>query len=262
MSTYGVIYDKFWDGASGLCIREHGGRAGQLCAVYLLKNSQDNMLGLYPLNLQIMRVTIGTLSAKEIERGIVAAGRACFADYDVTTGHVWVRELATYRLNLNGDPLKSSDKRAIGAANLFAKIKLNPFSSKFYRKYKGQIPSLTSPRRYEGVWKPLRSPFDEARKPETEPVTETEPLQQIKSEQVDQDPRADARPVHKALQKVAHDVLDEIAEEQKFDPRDVEDGEIRERMKLMAAERLLIYDSTSIRAALDAAVKTRAKRSA
>lgn len=154
MAAYGVLYDSFWDGPTGVALRELGGQAAQLCAFYLLKNRQDNMIGLYPLDLVSMRNTIGTLSQEDLERGLIACGRALFAEYDTVTGHIWVRELARYRMGFDRKPLSNADNRALGAAKLYRDAAPNPFLTPFFTKYRRNIPNLKR-RTYQGACKGL-----------------------------------------------------------------------------------------------------------
>jgi len=184
-TPYGIIYDSFFDGPTGVAIRELGGVEGQLCSTYLLKNRQDNMIGLYPLDLAVMRTTLGTLSPEQIVRGMVACARATFADYDTLTGYVWVRELARFRLSLTGEPMNEKDRRAIGVNKLYRAAKPNPFLKAFYSKYRRDFPFLER-RGYQGACKGL-SDLEKPYNINHLPLTSN---QEIKSDQEIKIPRA------------------------------------------------------------------------
>ena len=256
MSAYGVMHDTFWDGPTGRQIQQFGGRAGELCAAYLLKNHDDNMIGLYALNLVVMRERVGTLKMPEIMHGMVACGRSGYADYDRGTGYVWVRELAHYRLNLAKGPLKKEDNRIVGAQKLYARAKDNPFLGPFFTRYRREL-HLSKGRRFQGTADLLWSPSEAPSKPETD----TRISNRTRDHQGDQKHRADARPTHALLVKLWHTVLDDS--EAGLIPY-TDFSSLHEEVKSRAAKAGLDYGAAEIGAAIvtayDSALEQRKKR--
>jgi hypothetical protein len=260
MSHYGILLPGFWDGETGRAIADLGGRDAQLVALYLMSNQDATMIGLYRARLSIVRERIGTLPAKALERALVACGEAKFADYDVATEHVWVREMAKFRLGLLKGPLDRKDKRAIGAARLYDKLPPNPFLGPFFKRYRTDL-HLSKARVYRGAWERLGSPFDGPPKPVIESgsdlsnqITGDQGSVAGEDQQADQKPRADARDSHRVLLKFAHEVLEQP------DATTVDEGELCNRIKDKAAAGRIVYDGRACQKALDAARGTRARR--
>lgn len=160
MSQYGILLPGFWGGDTGKAIADLGGAPAQLLALYLTANPDGNMIGLYPIELPVVRVRIRTLSTKAMAGAFDALQGAGFADFDASTSVVWVREMAKFRLGLHQHPLKRHDNRVIGAAKLYAQVKPNPFLEPFFERYEGDL-HLTTCRAFKGV----ASPFEGASKP-------------------------------------------------------------------------------------------------
>jgi hypothetical protein len=255
MSHYGILLPGFWDGDTGRTIARAGGSAAQLVALYLMSNQDANMIGLYRARLPIVRERIGTLPAKGLERALLACGQAAFADYDVTTEHVWVREMAKYRLALHKGPIDRKDKRAEGAKRLYEKAAPNPFLVPFFKRYRTDL-HLSKARVYKGSWQPLTSPLSAPLKPEgaSKPDISNQDQdhrdQESEDQQEGQDQREDA---HRVLVRLAHDTLTEH-------PSDV--VEQKEDLKTRAARANIPYDAEDIRKALDSAEAQRRRRSA
>ncbi len=173
MSQYGILLNGFWDGDTGRQIARAGGCAAQLVAVYLMQNPDANMIGLYPVRLAVIQNRIETLSAKAIRKAVGTLSDVGFADYDLATEHVWVREMAKFRLGLHRQALKKDDNRVKGAQALYRNARPNPFLSQFFKRYRKDL-HLSEPRRFEGTAEPLKSPSEGPSKPVTGSVTEAE----------------------------------------------------------------------------------------
>ncbi len=171
MSHYGILLPSFWDGETGPAIARAGGSDAQLVALYLMSNTHANMIGLYRAKLDIIRVQIGSLSAKALERGLAACREADFADYDMETEHVWVHEMAKFRLGLHKKPIDRKDNRATAAQRLYEKLTPNPFLGPFFKRYRRDL-HIPKARGYKGPAKllgsPLPSPFEAPSKPVTD----------------------------------------------------------------------------------------------
>lgn len=150
VSQYGVAKDGWWEGTTGRDVADLGGKDAQILAFYLFKNPDDNMIGLYQARLPIIKERIRTLTVKAIEKAFAVLARTEFAEYDTSTEHVWVRELAKYRLGLYKKPLPADDKRVIHAIGLYERAKDNPFLEPFYRRYRSDL-HLPKLRRFRGL---------------------------------------------------------------------------------------------------------------
>lgn len=248
MSAFGVFFDTFFDGETGKAIAEFGGKDAQIVAMYLVKNRDDNMIGLYPINWNIARERIGTLSIRQVERAVVAIGEAKFADYDVATGYVWVRELARFRLRLDGKPLEEKDKRLIGAQALYTKARSNPFLQPFYERYRREL-RLKRPAAFKGEWRQLgrgREGASEVLGSQRSEIRD-QGSEAERAYQGDQDQRTDVRDAHAVLVKLCHAVLDDI------DAGTVPADETKDEVKARAAKAGIAYDATAITKALDSA---------
>lgn len=149
MAHYGILLPGFWGGDTGQKIAEMGGKAAQLLAVYLTANPDANMIGLYPIELVVIRARIRSLTGPEIVKAFSVLHAAEFADYDDATKVVWVREMAKFRLGTAGGPLDRGDKRVKGANNLYKAIKPNPFLRPFFERYSTDL-HITRCRDFEG----------------------------------------------------------------------------------------------------------------
>jgi hypothetical protein len=263
VSYYGILLPGFWDGETGEAIAKAGGSQAQLVALYFMANQDANMLGLYRARLPMIRERIRTLSAKALERAIMACGEAQFADYDLTTEHVWVREMAKYRLGLHNGPIKPDDNRTKGAIHLYAKLPANPFLGPFFKRYRADL-HLPKARTYQGPWKPLGSPPKGPSKPLGSPFQapwkpdnskqRTDHSTQVQNEQLDQEQCADA---HRVLVKLAHLVLDALNPDAEWPPI----SELCERLKDAAARYGLPHRTgREITAAMDSAIAQRQRR--
>lgn len=133
-SYYGVIFPEFWTGRTGRELRECGGKDAQLLALYLATNRHANMIGLYRLNIDDVRYETG-LGAKALERGFASSQATRFATYDAASCHVWVFQMARFRLGLkSGEALHPDDRRVVGVNKLYHGIDGNPFLGEFFTR--------------------------------------------------------------------------------------------------------------------------------
>jgi hypothetical protein len=259
VSHYGVLLPGFWDGETGPAIARAGGAPAQLVALYFMSNQDANMLGLYRARLPMIKERIRTLSVKQLERAIAACAEAKFADYDTVTEHVWVREMAKYRLGLHNGPLKADDNRCKGAIQLYAKLPDNPFLGPFFKRYRKDL-HLSKGRTFPGPSKPLGSPFRAPWKPDnSKQYSDPGPRDQIQGkQQLDQEQCADAHASHlRVLVKLAHAVLDDISVDADAPPI----SELCERLKDAAAQYGIRYDlSRDVTKAMDSAMAQRQRR--
>lgn len=154
-----MIWPSYFDGATGREIVRLGGAEAQACGAYLMCAYEANMLGLYRLPLAILQVRLGSLKPKRLERALCALGSAGFADYDRITEHVWVRQMAFYRLGLEEGGLERADNRVKHARRLYEDAEPNPFLGAFYHRYRADL-HLTKERTYTGPAAVLRLPDD------------------------------------------------------------------------------------------------------
>lgn len=279
MSQYGILLPSFWGGATGREIAERGGKDAQLVAVYLTANQDANMIGLYPVELDVMRVRIRSLSLKALARALDVLGQVAFADYDRRTSIVWVREMAKFRLGLHVGPLDVKDNRVKGAQRLYRDCVPNPFLAPFFDRYGAEL-HLPVRRTFEptpngGPFKPLPTPFEGASEPfkgASKPVTEAVPgtaaVPRAEINPAEQDQRA-VRAVRtlrtvqanaelteskrlELLTKIAHTELDRAS--------DRPDSDIAADIKDVAARIKMPYDSTLVGKAIASARSQRAAR--
>lgn len=217
MSHYGNLYPEYFGGDTGLRIAELGGANAQVVGLYLTSNNDATMIGLYPIELIVMRARIASLKPKQIIDALAALEAADFALFDAGTGFVWVKEMAKYRLQLNLRPLDPHDNRVKHAQKKYAECRPNPFLGPFFDRYRKDL-HLQKRRDFEGdrkaLGEPLRRGLQGASKPVTEAGAGTGPgsatgNSRPQSEQGDQDQRADSRAAFAYVVKRAHEVLDQ-----------------------------------------------------
>jgi hypothetical protein len=134
MSHYGIILPQFWRGETGREIRTNGGKDAQLTALYLMSCHSATMIGLYALPLRELRSDTG-IGLKGLVRAFTALTAVGYAEYDARTEHVWVREMAKIRLQLDRAALDPKDNRVKGAQRLYEKLIENPFLEPFFDRY-------------------------------------------------------------------------------------------------------------------------------
>lgn len=135
-SYYGIVFPEYWTGRTGRAIQKKGGKDAALLGLYLTTNRLANMIGLYRLTPDII-VHETPLKLGAIEKAFEVLAAEEFAEYDAASEHVWVREMARFRLNLRDDrpSLDKDDKRVVGVQRLYHGIDDNPFLQPFYEKY-------------------------------------------------------------------------------------------------------------------------------
>lgn len=135
-SYYGIVWPGYWTGRTGRAIQKKGGKDAALLGLYLTTNRLANMIGLYRLTPDT--ITHETpLKFAAVARAFTVLAEEEFAEYDANSEHVWVREMARFRLNLRDDrpALDKDDKRVVGVQKLYHGIDDNPFLEPFYVKY-------------------------------------------------------------------------------------------------------------------------------
>jgi hypothetical protein len=138
-SHYGIVFPEFWSGETGREIRTHGGKDGQLVGLYLMSAPNATMIGLFALPLRDLKHDTG-IGVKGLVRAFTVLGGLGFADYDARTEHVWVREMAKFRLGLQKrSPLDPDDKRVTGIQRLYDKLSENPFLEPFFDRYAKEL---------------------------------------------------------------------------------------------------------------------------
>lgn len=157
MSQYGILHPEFFGGETGRKIAELGGASAQVLALYLTANKDATMIGLYPIELAVVRARIITLSTPGMVKALGALSAAEFADFDAGTNHVWVREMAKFRLNLQDGALDRDDNRVKGVNRMYHALKPNPFLRPFFDRYVKDL-HLTRCRDFQGVAKALQAP--------------------------------------------------------------------------------------------------------
>lgn len=138
MSHYGIILSQFWRGETGRDIRTHGGKDAQLAALYLMSCENATMIGLYPLPVKTIKTDTG-IGIKGLVRAFKVLGAVGYALYDARTEHVWVCEMAKFRLALDRASLKPADNRVLGAQRLYEKLIENPFLEPFFDRYAKEL---------------------------------------------------------------------------------------------------------------------------
>ncbi len=173
-SYYGIVFPEFWTGDTGRAIQSTGGKDAQILALYLMSCRHATMIGLYSLPMRDVRHETG-LGLRAFVRAVAALTDAQFSNYDAGTEHVWVREMAKFRLGLQKkSPLDVNDKRVTGVQTLYEKLADNPFLEPFFDRYAREVrlkrrrscgltvippqdvaPSKGLLRGFQGAWKPV-----------------------------------------------------------------------------------------------------------
>lgn len=268
MSHYGILHPSFWGGPTGREIASVGGKDAQVLALYLMANQDATMIGLYPVDLVIIRARVQTLTPKAIDNALAALAQVEFADYDRSSTFVWVREMAKYRLSLNIKPLDAKDHRVKHVQRLYRECRPNPFLGPFFNRYGAEL-HLTERRSFDAATpsKAVRRALEAPSKPVTVTgtVTGSEVVAGSETELQDQDPAASRRglriefkalsDVETLVRKAVHDHLD-------ANP-DAPDGDLVETAKVIAGRCHAVgYKGHELTAIVDAVRATRARRSA
>jgi hypothetical protein len=142
---YGVVFSAWWTSKTNRAVRTAHPDAQRL-ALYLMSAPNATMLGLYPLDLGEAMDHVG-LCLPAIAQAFAVLKQIDFATYDAASEHVWVHEMAKYRLGLYLTPqLAAKDHKVKGAQSLYDRLEDNPFLGPFFKRY-GKALRLKNPRR-------------------------------------------------------------------------------------------------------------------
>lgn len=262
-SYYGILFPEFFDGRTGKLLAKHGGVHALLLGAYLTANRYTNMIGLYRLPLDEIKLP---MSRSRVRQALDVLDRAGFAHYDQASEFVWVRELARIRVGLptRAAVLNPGDNRVQFINKLYQSVDDNPFLGAFYDRYAKTL-HLNRQRTCEHY--PNLSPLERGFQAPPKPVTESGSVPGIRNRDQDQGSgsdqgRAASRKARRdtrtcpntktlrvdVLTRLVHAILDE----QHVDPLD-----LPEVVKTRAAKAHIAYDSESIGKAIDSAVAQR-----
>lgn len=244
-SYYGVLYPEYWDGETGRAIQRAGGAAATLLGAFLMSNRRANMIGLYRLPVEEIRLP---LTRPRIMSAFAVLEEQFYAQYDQASEFVWVREMARIRVGLKNKSAKltTDDNRVAHINRLYADLPDNPFLSSFYERY---AKVLHIKRQRTSEHHPNISPLERGFAGPSKPDNRTEQVQSSTSSAL----RAEEIRLA-VLTKLAHSVLDE----QSF----ASIGEFTEEVKSRAARAQIAYDSSSVRKACESAEVQRSRQSA
>jgi hypothetical protein len=130
LRDYAKVSPQFWNGSTGVKLRNAGGDAQRL-ALYLMTCPSSNMLGLYYLP----KALIGLETGMGEEGASEALRRVCetnFAAYDDASQVVFVLEMARFQI---GDKLEPKDNRVKSVAREIFQYRKSPFFQAFMKRY-------------------------------------------------------------------------------------------------------------------------------
>ena len=111
----------------------------QVLALYLLSAPGSNMIGLYYLPIPVILHESG-LSAEATRRGLDALHEIKFAEYDATSEHVWVYDMARWQVLGHRKIASPRDKRVKGVRQQLQRLAKNPFTDPpFYERYSAAL---------------------------------------------------------------------------------------------------------------------------
>lgn len=260
-SYYGVVFPEFWTGPTGKAIRAEG-KDAVILALYLMTCRYATMIGLFRLLVDDVKAETG-LAEKGLVRGFEALQRLAFADYDATTQHVWVREMAKFRMHLyKTSPLIVGDNRIAGAQNLYDHLAANPFLEAFFDRYAKDI--RLKGRRSIGVLvaTPLQVATSKGLQGPRSQITESGTGTETGT---GKSTGAARRPVEISVENsvgtfgfycvLAEEAVLLSAERD----GDLSHSNIAEWMKILCSQRRVYYDGDVVRKAIDAVLGNRAK---
>jgi len=262
-SYYGIVFPEFWTGPTGKAIRTEG-KDAQILALYLMTCRYATMIGLYRLLVDDVRAETG-LAEKGLVRGFEALQRLVFADYDATSQHVWVREMAKYRLNLQRkSPLESDDNRVKGVQNLYDRLADNPFLGAFFDRYAKEIRL----KRRRDVGALLATPLQVAPSKGLEaPRSQiTDNRDQVQGSGTGKSTGAARRPVEIPVENSVGTfalycvIAEEALQTSLRDDHTDHSGNVAEIFKTLCARRRLVYDGDLTRRAIDAVLANRDRK--
>lgn len=261
-SYYGVVFPEFWTGPTGKAIRAEG-KDAVILALYLMTCRYATMIGVFRLLVDDVKAETG-VGMKGLVGAFETLGRLEFADYDATTQHVWVREMAKFRMHLyKKSPLEAADNRVLGAQNLYDHLALNPFLEVFFDRYAKEI--RLKRRRSIGVLvatplqvapcKPLQGPRSQITDSGTDTGTE-------------KSTGAPRRPVQKAVENSVGTfglycvIAEEALQTSVREDQDASLGNVGEWFKTLCAQRHLDYDGELTNKAISAVMANRERKAA
>lgn len=98
---------------------------------YLISCHASNMIGLYYVGLPTICYEVG-LTEEGASKALQSLFEADFATYDMSSGHVYVKNMARIQI---GETLHPADKRHKGVINLLKTLRKSPFFLDFYHDY-------------------------------------------------------------------------------------------------------------------------------
>lgn len=262
-SYYGIVFPEFWTGPTGKAIRAEG-KDAVILALYLMTCRYATMIGVFRLLVDDVTAETG-LKMKGLASSFETLQRLEFADYDAATQHVWVREMAKFRMHLyKKSPLDEGDLRVKGAQNFYDRLAANPFLEMFFDRYAKEI--RLKRRRSIGalVATPLQvAPSKGLQGPRSQ-ITDSD--SEVQGTGTGKSTGAARRPVQKAVEisvgtfalycVIAEESLETSLREDQTDNL----GNVQEIFKTLCAQRHLAYDGELMVKALDAVLANRAKR--
>lgn len=261
-SYYGVVFPEFWTGPTGKAIRAEG-KDAVILALYLMTCRYATMIGVFRLLVDDVKIETG-IGIKGLVGGFDTLQRLDFADYDAGTQHVWVREMAKFRMHLyKKSPLDSNDLRVKGAQNFYDKLAPNPFLGAFFDRYakeirlkrRRDIGALASTPLQVAPYKPLQGPRSQ--------ITDSDSGVQVPG--TGKSTGAARRPVEISVENSTgtfgfYCVLAEEAFLKSSErDGDVSVSNISAWMKDLCAQRRVHYDGDIVRKAIDAVLNNRTR---
>lgn len=266
---YGVLFPRFWEGSTGRQIQEHG-RDAVILAAYLASCRHANMLGLYELPLVFLERELPVMKSRTIVlKAFVALESVGFATFDMTTEHVWVRNMARIRLGLGPyDTLAAQDNRNKAVVRLYEQLAPNPFLGPFFdlyasalrllRRRDGETPLLSCSKGLIKHGKGLEAP----RKPEQVQVH-----QQVQEQDQEQATGTGTRKAAAAPLRADEDdaeqnveVITALVSKELLPLGGIPDNELVDATKDLCAKRRIAYNGAVVRKAVESALHRRSIR--
>lgn len=258
-SYYGILLPEYFDGRTGKEIARIGRANALLLGCYLTANRRANMIGLYRLPLDEIKLP---LSRAQLLRAFEVLDHTEFAHYDDATEFVWVREMARIRVGLRtrDASLNADDNRVDGVNRLYQQVDDNPFLGAFYERYrktlhlKKQRTSEHHPyispleRGYEGPSKPVQRSGSDNRDQDQRSETDQGRARARARAETRTAPNAETIRTQ-ALIRLAHTIADEHPE--------WGEGEIRSEARQRAEKSHIAYNYDVIADAVGVAMAQR-----
>jgi hypothetical protein len=258
-SYYGLLFPEYWDGPSGKLIQKLGGVNATLLGAYLMANRRANMIGLYRLPLDEIRLPMKE-SRLVAAFSVLSDPTIRFAEYDLGTEFVWVREMARIRMGLRNrsDVLNPSDNRVDGINKLYQQVDDNPFLGAFFERYRKTL-HLKKQRTCEHY--PHISPLERGLEGASKPVNRSDNRDQDQSTGTDQGRSALTRRETRTAPGAngnTTSVLRKLVQDIQREHPDWQDSDVRDEAKTRAARAHIPYTGHQIAEAMDLASALRA----